>query len=83
MDIYEETADLMITSMTGQMAGLSRDEFVALFRAKFPVEAEFQLVVATFKAQAESQIAVAQAQLAPGHELAVAFCMNARTTTVH
>ena len=71
--LYEETADLMLSTMAGQQAGLTRDQFIALFKEKFPVESELRSFMATAKQQAETAIAEAQAQLKPGQSIMIGF----------
>lgn len=53
--VYEEMADLMVSTLTGSSVGVSRDEFVAMFKAKYPNEADFRAFVDEMKSQA-SQI---------------------------
>ena len=74
--LYEEMADLMLTTLAGEMAGLNREQFIALFKSKFPNETEFRTLVEATKAQGEAAIAQAQAQLPPGHTLIMAIPIN-------
>ncbi|TYK70296.1 hypothetical protein FSY45_24865 [Comamonas sp. Z1] len=69
--LYEETADLMLTTMAGQYTGLTRDQFIELFKQKFPNEADLRTVIATARQQAETAIAEAQAQLKPGQSIMI------------
>lgn len=48
--VYEEMADLMVASMSGAATGMSRDEFVALFKTRFPDEADFRAFLAQMRA---------------------------------
>ena len=76
-DIYEEMADMMLTTMVGQMAGLTREQFIETFKTKFPEESEFRALVERTKAQGEMLAAQAQANLPPGHQLAIAVPVDA------
>jgi hypothetical protein len=69
--LYEETADLMLTTMAGQYAGLSRDQFIDLFKQKFPDESQLRTFLATVRQQAEAAIAEAQANLKPGQSIMI------------
>ena len=69
--LYEETADLMLTTMAGQYTGLTRDQFIELFKQKFPVESELRTFLTTVRQQAEASIAEAQAHLKPGQSIMV------------
>ena len=40
-DSYEEFADLMLSTEVGSQSGLSRDEFIAVFKDKFPNPDDF------------------------------------------
>lgn len=82
-DIYEEMADMMLTTLAGELAGLSREQFIATFRSKFPVESEFRELVEKTKAQGEMMIAKAQANLPPGHEIAIAIPLNVSPSRPH
>lgn len=78
-DAYEEMADMMVTSLAGELAGLSREQFIEVFKSKFPVEDDFRALVETTKAQGKAMVAKAQAQLQPGQELAIAIPIDGRT----
>jgi hypothetical protein len=77
-DVYEQFADVFLSSMSGQMAGLSRDEVIAMFRKKWPNAAEFEAMIQTISAQAQDTISQAQAQLKPGEVLAVGYPVDKR-----
>ena len=57
-DAYEEIADFMLTTVTGQWsvraAGLTRDDLVQYMRKRFPDEAQLRAVFETLKAQAQA-----------------------------
>ena len=47
--VHEEMADLMAASMTGAASGMTREEFVALFKTRFPDEADFRAFLAQMR----------------------------------
>lgn len=82
-DAYEKYADIFMSSMSGQMSGLTKAQFVARLKDKFPNEAVFVVQMEALTAQAEMQIAQAQAQLKPGQVLAVAYPIDHPRGPVH
>ncbi|MBY0453757.1 MAG: hypothetical protein K2Q11_02605 [Burkholderiaceae bacterium] len=76
-DAYESMADLMMGTLTIQMSGITREELIATFKAKYPVEAEFEEFVKMTRAVAEMQVAAAEAGLQPGQHLAMAWPVEA------
>lgn len=82
-DPYEKYADIFMSSMAGEMSGLTKDQFVVLCKSKFPDEAEFVKTMAALTATAEAQIAQAQAQLKPGQKLGIAYPIDVPRGPVH
>ena len=82
-DPYEKYADIFMSSMAGEMSGLTKVQFIALCKSKFPDEAAFVKQMDALTAHAEMQIAQAQAQLKPGHVLAVAYPIDVPRGPVH
>lgn len=72
-DPYEQFADAFLSSTSGQMSGMNRQEVIALFRSKWPVLQDFEAMIASVTKQASDTIEQAQAQLPPGHVLAVGY----------
>lgn len=70
---YEEFADLMLSTEVGSQSGLSRDEFIAVFKDKFPNPDDFSQYVASVREMLEQQVSQAQASLKPGESLGVAI----------
>jgi hypothetical protein len=82
-DIYEKTADIFLSSMAGQMSGMTRDQLIAHFKKRFPCENEFKAVVEAAKLQAEAAVLEAQANLAPGHVLAFGYVIDELKKSQH
>ena len=75
-DIYEETADIFMSSLAGQMSGMSRDQLIAHFKRQFPSEAAFKATVDSARKQAETILKEAQASLSPGQVLAFGYAVD-------
>lgn len=82
-DPYEKYAEIFMSSMAGEMSGLSKDQFIALCKTKFPDEAAFVKQMEALTAHAEMQIAQAQAQLKPGQTLGIAYPIEVPRGPVH
>ena len=82
-DSYEKYADIFMSSMAGEMSGLSKVQFIALCKSKFPDEAAFVKQMEELTEFAEMQIAQAQAQLKPGQSLDIAYPIDAPTGPLH
>lgn len=82
-DPYEQYADIFMSSMAGQMSGLTKEQLMVLLKTKFPVEAEFVKSMEALSAHAEMQIAQAQAQLKPGQTLGIAYPIEVPRGPLH
>jgi hypothetical protein len=82
-DPYEKYADIFMASMAGEMSGLTKEQFIAVCKAKFPIEAEFVATMEAMTAQVEGQIAEVQANLKPGQSLAVGYRVETPSGPLH
>lgn len=82
-DAYDKYADIFMSSMAGEMSGLTKEQFTSICKAKFPVESEFVKSMEVLTAHAEMQIAQAQAQLKPGETLGIAYPMEVPSGPLH
>lgn len=82
-DIYAEMADLMLTTMAGQMAALTHEQLVQTFKAKFPNEGDFRVFVETIKAQAAVMVQQAQDSCPEGREVAVGYLVGTPDGPLH
>ena len=82
-DAYESMADLMMSTLTMRMSCVTREELIATFKAKYPIEAEFEEFVKMTRTVAEVQVAAAEAGLQPGQHLAMAWPVEAAPSVVH
>jgi hypothetical protein len=82
-DAYEQFADVFMGTLAGQMAGLTRDQFIAQCKAKYPDPKAFADLIAQITAVAEKQVTQAQASLKPGQVLGVAYPLNDPGGQVH
>lgn len=70
-------------TVAGKMAGLTRDQFIAHCKAKYPDPKGFAELIAQTTAVAEKQVAQAQAKLQPGQVLGVAYPLSDPDGQVH
>lgn len=82
-DAYESMTDLMMGTLTIRMSCVTRDELIAKFKAKYPVESEFEEFVKMTQTVAEVQLAAAKAGLQHGQHLAVAWPVKPVPSVVH
>lgn len=82
-DHYEKYADIFMSSMAGEMSGLTKDQFIVLCKSKFPDEAAFVKQMEALTAHAEMQIEQAQAKLKPGQTLGIAYPIEVPRGPVH
>lgn len=75
-DPYEKFADLFMTTLAGQMTGLSRDQFVSVCRERYPDPADFERTIAMVTAQAQVQVDKAMSELRPGESVGVAYSLD-------
>lgn len=80
---YEEMADIMMDTVAIQMSGITRQDLISRFKAKFPVESDFQEFLTMTRTVAEMQFAAATAALQPGQTLAIAWPLEAAPSVVH
>ena len=64
MNVYEEMADLFMQSLAGEMAGLTREEFIAKVRAEWPDEEVARAGFERLKRAALRQVEQAEAEAA-------------------
>ena len=72
-----------MSSLAGEMSGLTKEQFLAICKAKYPDEVDFVKAMEALAGHAEMQIEQAQAKLEPGQTLAVAYVVETRNTPVH
>lgn len=82
-DPYDKYADIFMSSMAGAMSGLSKEQFIGVCKAKYPIESEFIASMEAMTAQVEGQIAEVHANLKPGQSLAVGYLVEAPPGTLH
>jgi hypothetical protein len=82
-DPYEKYADIFMSSMAGEMSGLTKEQFIALCKSKFPDEVAFAKQMDSLAAAAEKHIEQAQAQLKPGETLGIAYPIEVPTGKTH
>lgn len=82
-DHYEKYADIFMSSMAGEMSGLTKGQFIALCKSKFPDEVAFAKQMEALTAHAQMQIEKARAQLKPGHTLGIAYPIEVPPGPVH
>jgi len=84
MCAYEKFADIFMSSMAGQMTGLTREQFIQICKTKYPVEADFAKMAECLELQAIEQITRLQESVKPGEILAFAYPIDAvGSRTVH
>lgn len=64
MSIYEEMADVFMSSLAAQVTGLTREQFIASVRAKWPDENTARKMFVTMRRQAEQAVERAKADAA-------------------
>lgn len=64
--IYEETADMMMNTITGKFIGKTREEFVALFKERFPDPEKLKSFIDAARRQYDFQVAEIQRNIKLG-----------------
>jgi len=65
------------------MSGLTKSQFIALCKSKFPDEVAFVKKMESLTAHAQMQIEQAQAQLKPGQSLSIAYPVEIQSGLLH
>ena len=82
-DPYEQYADIFMSSLAGEMSGLSKAQFIALCKTKWPIQTEFVAMMASLQGHAEMQVEQAQAKLQPGQTLGIAYPIDVPSGPLH
>lgn len=82
-DPYETYTDVFMSSLAGEMSGLSKEQFLALLKTKFPNEADFVATMEALAAHAGMQIEQAQAKLKPGQTLGIGYPLEVPRGPLH
>ena len=77
-DAYEEFADMFMTTLTGQLSGMTRDEVVALIKNRMPNEEEFRQHMVGISQMVEEQMAQIQNALSGQNTVVIP-----RNSTLH
>jgi len=82
-DPYEQYANIFMSSMAGEMSGLTKEQVIALCKTKWPTQTEFVAMMASLENHAETQIEQARAQLKPGQTLGIAYPIEVPRGPMH
>ena len=77
-DAYEEFADMFMTTLTGQLSGMTRDEVVALVKSRMPNEEEFRQHMIGISQMVEEQMSQIQSALSGQNTVVIP-----RNSTLH
>jgi hypothetical protein len=71
MDIYDEIADMFMSSLAAEVAGVSRAELMEHLRAKWPTEYEARQGFAEIKARATTTVNELQREAAKRRKVVI------------
>ncbi len=72
-NVYEEVAELILSSFVGQLSGMTKAQIVQHLKNQSVSEEELRRTLAQAKQEAEQMVEEVQRQLQPGQDIAVAY----------